>query len=154
MKYNVLAMFFLFFSLLQAQNEDEKAVQKTIEDFFIGFHNQDATQIKNTVISDVILQTVSSDSTGNTLVKNEKFETFLKSITSIPKTTLFKEKIISYHIQIDGNMANAWTTYEFWLNNSFSHCGVNSFQLIKFEKKWKIIYVIDTRRKNDCNQDD
>lgn len=154
MKYKVLAMFFLFFSLLQAQNEDEKAVQKTIEDFFIGFHNHDATQIKNTVISDVILQTVSSDSTGNTLVKNEKFETFLKSITSIPKTTNFKEKIISYHIQIDGNMANAWTTYEFWLNNSFSHCGVNSFQLVKFSEEWKIIYVIDTRRKNDCNQGD
>ena len=150
----MLRLFFLCFSLLQAQNEDEKAVQKTIEDFFIGFHNQDATQIKNTVICDVILQRVSSESTGNTLVKNEKVETFLKSITSIPKTTLFNEKIISYHIQIDGNMANAWTTYEFWLNNSFSHFGVNSFQLIKFEKKWKIIYVIDTRRKNDCNQGD
>jgi hypothetical protein len=55
-----------------------------------------------------------------------------------------------YNIQIDGAMANAWTSYEFWVNGSFSHCGVNSFQLFKDEGAWKIIYLIDTRRKEGC----
>ncbi len=47
-------------------------------------------------------------------------------------------------------MANAWTPYEFWYNGNFSHCGVNSFQLIKKDEKWKIIYLVDTRRKEGC----
>ena len=48
-------------------------------------------------------------------------------------------------------MANAWAPYEFYINSEFSHCGINSFQLIKIEGNWKIIYIIDTRRKDNCN---
>ena len=57
----------------------------------------------------------------------------------------------TYNIQIDGPMANAWTNYEFWVNDSFSHCGVNSFQLFNDQGSWKIIYLIDTRRKEGCD---
>lgn len=152
MKYILFGLFFFNFSILQAQNVEEKAVKKTIEDFFVGFHSQDSIRIKSKVTPEIILQTVGSDSIGNALVKNQNFNAFLKSIVSIPKTTTFEEKITSYTIQIDGDMANAWTNYEFWLNGSFSHCGVNSFQLIKIGNEWKIIYVIDTRRKNDCTK--
>ena len=55
--------------------------------------------------------------------------------------------ILGFDIKIDGNMANAWTPYEFWFDGNFSHCGINSFQLIKEDKTWKIIYLVDTRRK-------
>lgn len=47
-------------------------------------------------------------------------------------------------------MANAWTNYEFWLNDEFHHCGVNSFQLLKEDDIWKIIYLVDIRRVEDC----
>ncbi|UWX56421.1 hypothetical protein NYZ99_09635 [Maribacter litopenaei] len=57
---------------------------------------------------------------------------------------------MDYSIQIDGAMANAWTPYEFRINDNFSHCGVNSFQMVKLEGEWKIIYLIDTRRKEGC----
>ena len=152
MKFILVGLIFLNFSMLQAQNDEEKAVQKTVEDFFIGFHNQDSIQIKSTVEPNIILQTIGIDSLGNPIVKNQNFNAFLKSIVSIPKTTKFQEIINSFSIQIDGNMANAWTNYEFWMNDSFSHCGVNSFQLIKSGNDWKIIYLIDTRRKTDCKK--
>ena len=48
-------------------------------------------------------------------------------------------------------MANAWTPYQFWFNDQFSHCGVNSFQLIKVDNTWKIFFLVDTRRK-DCEE--
>ena len=35
----------------------------------------------------------------------------------------------------------------FGLMDNFSHCGVNSFQLFNDNGQWKIIYLIDTRRK-------
>ncbi|MBT8322548.1 MAG: nuclear transport factor 2 family protein, partial [Eudoraea sp.] len=74
----------------------------------------------------------------------------VEAIVSIPDTVKFEERIHSYQISIDGPMANAWTPYEFWLNDQFSHCGVNSFQLINDGSSWKIIYLIDTRRREDC----
>lgn len=133
-----------------AQDADKYAVQKTIEAFFEGFHQQDSIAIKETVANEVLLQTIAKDSLGKDYVRTEDFTRFIKSIVSIPETTKFQETIKSYSIQVDGPMANAWTAYEFHVNDKFSHCGVNSFQLVKQEDKWKIIYLIDTRRKEGC----
>ncbi|NNE02545.1 MAG: nuclear transport factor 2 family protein [Eudoraea sp.] len=133
-----------------AQKTDEKAVQKTIERFFTGFHNQDSTIIQSTVSDAIILQTIGRDKNGAEQVKTENFDRFIKSIVSIPDTTKFRERLLSFTIKVDGAMANAWTPYEFWVNDAFSHCGVNSFQLFKENGDWKIIYIIDTRRKEDC----
>jgi hypothetical protein len=145
----------LFFNLflvainLSAQDSEKYAVQKTIEAFFEGFHQQDSIAIKETVGSEVILQTISKDSLGMDYVKTEDFSKFIKSIVDIPETMKFEETIKSYSIQVDGPMANAWTAYEFHINDEFSHCGINSFQLLKQNGTWKIIYLIDTRRKEE-----
>jgi hypothetical protein len=135
-----------------AQKNEEIAVQKTIETFFEGFHKQDSVLIKSTVSAEIILQTVARDESGNPILRTQEFSGFLKSIVGIPQTTKFQEIIKSYSIQIDGPMANAWTAYEFRLNDNFSHCGVNSFQLLKDSKNvWRIIYLIDTRGKENCD---
>ena len=133
-----------------AQESDEAKVQKTIEAFFDGFHKQDSLLIKQTVSDGIIAQTIGKKKDGTTALRTEDFSKFLKSIASIPDTVNFQEKILSFKIQVDGAMANAWTPYEFWYNDSFSHCGVYSFQLLKDGEDWKIIYLIDTRRKKGC----
>lgn len=139
------------FHLGNAQNNEEKVVKRTIEAFFDAFHQQDSMAIRETVSKDIVLQTIGKDADGREVVKTDDFNHFLKSIVAIPATTKFEEKIMSYNIQIDGAMANAWTNYEFWVNDSFSHCGVNSFQLFNDQGSWKIIYLIDTRRKEGCD---
>ena len=152
---NNTRLFFLVllmaFNFGNAQNNAEKMVKRTIEAFFEAFHQQDSMALKETVSKDIVLQTIGKDADGREVVKTDDFNHFLKSIVSIPATTKFEEKIMSYNIQIDGAMANAWTNYEFWVNDNFSHCGVNSFQLFNDQGTWKIIYLIDTRRKEGCN---
>ena len=133
-----------------AQDAEKAEVQKTIESFFDGFHKQDSVHIKKVVHSSAILQTIGMNRQGEMGLKTEDFSKFLKSISTIPATMKFEEKIKSYSIQIDGAMANAWTEYEFWINDEMSHCGVNSFQLFKDDGKWKVIYLIDTRRREGC----
>ncbi len=95
----------------------------------------------------MILQSISeSVSKGNKLF-DETANEFYKSIASIPASMKFHEKILSYTIQIDGTMAHVWAPYEFYLNDKLSHSGVNTFTLFKEKDSWKIIYLIDTRRK-------
>lgn len=137
--------------ILNAQNNEKEEVKKAVESFFDGFHNQDSIQIKSTTSPGIIMQTIGRDKEGASVVKTSEFNNFLKSIVSIPDTTKFREKLLSYQIQIDGSMANVWTPYEFWINDTLSHCGVNSFQLHKQDGTWKIIYIIDTRRREHCN---
>lgn len=150
MKTYVFILFSIISSQLSAQESEKIAVQKTIETFFEGFHAQDSIQIKQTVAKDIILQTIGKTKEGKSSINTDDFNTFLKSIVSIPETTKFQEKLLSFDIKVDGAMANAWTSYEFWVNDTLSHCGVNSFQLFKDGADWKIIYLIDTRRKEGC----
>lgn len=49
-----------------------------------------------------------------------------------------EDKLLSYSINIDNNMANVWTPYEFYFNTTFSNCGVISFLLFKENNQWKI----------------
>ena len=60
------------------------------------------------------------------------------------------EKIKFEAIHIDGNLASVFTPYEFYYKGKFSHCGANSFQFVKQNNVWKIQYIIDTRRKENC----
>ncbi len=74
---------------------------------------------------------------------------FTRSIAAQNANTL-DERIQDYEIRIDGNLASVWTPYSFYFDGNFSHCGVNSFQLVRMAEGWKIVYLIDTRRKEGC----
>ena len=99
---------------------------------------------------EITLQSIAVNKEGKTVLQESEYANFVRSIASIPKDRTFEEKLLSFSIQVDGKMANAWTPYEFWYNGNFSHCGVNSFQLIKEDATWKILYLVDTRRREGC----
>ena len=74
---------------------------------------------------------------------------FLKSRASIPNTTKFEERLLSY-IRVKGALASVITPLFFLFKCKLTHCGVNSFQLYKKEGKWKIIHIVDSRTKEGC----
>jgi len=150
MRVIILIMSLLISGSINAQNSDELDVKNTVIQFFDAFHKQDSVALKNVVSKKVILQTIGKDKEGATSLQDENFNDFLKSIVSIPKDKKFEEKLLDFKIRIDGDMANAWTPYEFYFDDKFSHCGVNSFQMARLEGSWKIIYLIDTRRREGC----
>lgn len=140
----IVVLLVLFTSVYtQAQNQE---VRNVVETFFEAFHARDSLKLKALCDDTLIIQSIAENSKG-TKLSNEKSEAFFKSIGSIPADLKFHEKILSYSIQIDGPMAHAWTPYEFYINGKLSHKGVNAFTLFKKESRWKIIHLIDTRRK-------
>jgi hypothetical protein len=140
-------IFFLLFLIISGSvNAQNQEVQKTIETFFEAFHAKDTVKLKSICSDKIILQSIQENTKGGKL-SDELASEFYKSIASIPANFNFQEKILSYSIQVDGTMAHAWTPYEFYINDKLSHKGVNAFTLFKENEVWKIIYVIDTRRK-------
>jgi len=137
----------LFLLLGLSSNAQKQEVQKCIESFFEGFHQRDSTKIKLVCSDKMILQSISESTMKGNKLSDESAKEFYKSIASIPSNMKFQEKILSYTIQIDGTMAHVWTPYEFYLNDKLNHSGVNAFTLFKEKDSWKIIYLIDTRRK-------
>ncbi len=127
-------------------NAQKQEIQKVIETFFEAFHARDSVKLKSICSDKLILQSISESPSGAKL-SNEIAAAFYKSIASIPNEMKFQEKLLSFSIQIDGSMAHALTPYEFYINEKLSHKGINAFTLFKENELWKIIYIIDTRRK-------
>ncbi|MCC8358819.1 nuclear transport factor 2 family protein [Salinimicrobium sediminilitoris] len=147
------AIFLLLATVVVAQDPiEEDKVQRVVETFFEGFHARDSTIMKSVFHENPVIQTIGRSKTGETVLVREELQKVLKGIVGIPLKTDFKEVLHDYVIKIDGNMANVWTPYSFYMDETFSHCGVNSFQLLKVEEEWKIIYLIDTRRKEGCEE--
>lgn len=141
-----IALLFLFISnFCFSQNQEELAIQKTINQLFEGMKNADSVVVKNVFSENAILQTINSKSE----VHSEDFRQFAKSVSNFKKGDL-NEKIFFESIKIDGILASVWTPYQFFFQGKFLHCGVNSFQLVKRNNVWKIQYLIDTRRKENC----
>ena len=145
-------LFLLFSVYMNAQTGEEVAVKSTIDTFFDGFHKGDASIVASVMYKKAVLQTIVKTKEGQTELRDEDLNALLDAIANRPDDQKWDERLLDYDIKIDGAMANAWTPYEFWFNDTFSHCGVNSFQLMKSETGWKIIYLIDTRRKTGCSK--
>ncbi len=152
MKLPILFLLGLLSCSATAQSAGETAVRQTIDRFFEGYHARDTALMGAVLGENVLLQTVGRSPEGKPVLRSEVMDDFVASIAAIPDTVQLQEKLLAYHIQIDGDMANAWTPYEFFLRGEFHHCGVNSFQLFHDGEAWKIIYIIDTRRKEGCRE--
>lgn len=130
---------------------DEAKIRQTIETMFEGFHKGDTTMMRSVMHKDIILQTAFTTKQGKDILKDDKGpQNFLNAVANRPTEQKWDERLLEFNIQIDGNMANAWVPYEFYLNEQFSHCGVNCFQLFRDSGEWKVIYLIDSRRRASC----
>jgi hypothetical protein len=151
MKTTLLIFFALFLFNSRAQSETQQEVRATIDYFFEGFHKRDTAQMRSVLGDSLHMQRIGRDASGSPVLVHESAEAFLTSMANLPDTLKIEERLLEYRIQTDGNMAHAWTPYEFYLQGAFHHCGVNSFQLFHDGTRWKIIYLVDTRRVQDCS---
>ena len=126
--------------------KDEKAIKTVINRFFEGMEKGDTTLLLSTCTPDPVMQTYMKDKDGALQIYTERFSDFVAFVGQ-PKKDKFKEEIEFDAIHSETSLASVWTPYTFYLNGKVSHCGTNSFQLVKTDNGWKIQYIIDTRRK-------
>lgn len=129
----------------KAQSTEEEAIKATIQQLFDGMRKGDSTMVSAVFHPTARLQSVFTNKEGKVVVKTDAISGFVKSIGT-PHPAVYDERLLSYEIRIDEQMATAWTPYEFYVGDKFSHAGVDAFQLAKTEKGWQIIQITDTRR--------
>jgi len=147
MKY--LLVLLTFCSISCFGQGDEAGVKSTINLFFEGMRKADSSVIKATLAPAAILQTIVHKKEDSTAVETEEFQKFIEAVTK-PHPEVYDERITFDVIKIDAELAMAWTPYKFYVGSTFSHCGVDCFQLVKLQGAWKIQYIIDTQRKEAC----
>ena len=149
MKYLFVLFLFAVISLNAKSQTASDSVKAVVNELFTAMKTSDSVLLVGCFADSAVLQTIGRNK-EKLLVKNESVKEFASSVAKAPKGSL-DERIVFDMVKIDGVLASVWTPYSFYYKGNFSHCGVNSFQLIKTDKGWKIQYLIDTRRKSGCN---
>ena len=149
MKKLLLITILAFLSIPAFCQTDKDDIKKTINTLFDGMRKGDSTMLRNAFYKDMVLQSVANKKDGSIALLIEKPGDFVKQVGT-PHKEVYDERITWGDIKVDGTLASVWTPYKFYLGQTFSHCGVNFFQLMKTAAGWKIIYIVDTRRKDNC----
>ena len=145
-----LILLFLFIPIISYGQDIQREKLKTVvKTFFEGFHNKDSLLIASVIDRSFDLNSTSFKE-DNGVLRNISRDNFISTVVSRPESPVWKEKLLSFNIKIDGPLANVWVDYEFWLDDKLSHCGVNSIHLVKKKSGWKIFNITDSRR-IDCN---
>ncbi|HEV7333534.1 MAG TPA: nuclear transport factor 2 family protein [Flavisolibacter sp.] len=145
MKKMLLFLLISFVSVQGFSQNAEDSVKAVINKLFLAMKNSDKTSLQECFADSAILQTI----TASGRIRNESVAAFVEQIGKLPKDAA-DERIRFDVLKTDAALATAWTPYQFFYNGAFSHCGVNSFQLVRLQGVWKIQYLIDTRRKGNC----
>lgn len=149
MKYFFIVLTVIVCGTATKAQTAEDSVKAVINNMFTGMKTADPELLKSTFADSMVLQTISRNKEGQLIVKNEDPAGFIDFIRKEAPGNA-DERITFDVVKVDGPLAIAWTPYNFYYKGQFSHCGVNSFQLVRFNGQWKIQYLIDTRRKQGC----
>ena len=136
-------------SIAVSANGQDSEVRKVITDLFTSMYNADASGLKKVFHDSARLGSISTDGTGNTMVKYADISGFVNYVGKLEKGVA-DERFTITDIRIDGKMASAWVPYQFYRAGTFSHCGVNHLLLTLGNDGWKILTITDTRRKDGC----
>lgn len=154
MKIFLYSCIFCVFGVATAQDDFTEAnAIAVVDQFFDGFHKGDTTIMKAVLAENALMQTAFATPQGENRLSEGSVDNLLEAIANRPDTQQWEERLLSYRVNIDGNLAQVWTPYEFYLDGNFSHCGANAFTMVKTDSGWKINYLIDSRRRSSCKTD-
>lgn len=150
-KYLFLLLSAISFSLSAQTTNEGKAILEPVTRLFTGMNLGDSAMVHTAFTKQVSMASIFKDKNGNPAIRYQSsLDAFLKAVGT-PHDQAWNEPIWDVKVEQDGNMAQVWARYAFYLGKTFSHCGVDAFQLFKgADGQWKIFSLADTRQKEGC----
>ena len=146
-------LFAIIFSLLisitafgqNAKNDDVKTASEVPDKLFAAMRAKNADAIRSVFTIEGQLVAIDKPRTGEGLSKTRVFtsESFAKMISEA-KGAEFVEKMSNKEVKINGDLGTVSGRYTFYVGDKFSHCGTNTFNLVKTEQGWKIANAAST----------
>jgi ketosteroid isomerase-like protein len=140
-------------SARQAHDAARDSVRATIAALFDGMRAGDTAAMRATFMPGVLLLSVNSRQVP-TRVDTTSIDDFLASVaqaSSRNPALVLDERLGRVVIEVDDALATAWTEYEFWAGERFSHCGANTFSFVRTGEGWRIFQLADSRRREGCS---
>jgi hypothetical protein len=83
---------------------------------------------------------------GKSTMRTFTNEEYLKTLSE--RKQKVRERMWNPDVRIRGSIASVWTPYDFWIDGKLSHCGIDSFDLVKTAEGWKLAGGTYTNERN------
>lgn len=129
-----------------ASQADERAVLAVVERMFAAL----TAKSPQALLAEVVPE---GRATANVLGRNRGIDgvawpEFAAHLPRIPGRPV--ERLIGPHVHVEGDIAMIWSRYEFELDGRFLHCGVDHFDLIRQDGRWKVLNLTWTQQTENC----
>ena len=149
----LLIVLFCACAFSTSAQDQKREIMQVINQVFKAMRTNDSTMLKQSFVESPNTFTAFINKEGKSQLSKGDFQRFIDAVGQ-PKDQVWNEPIWNEKVEIDGNLASVWVDYAFYVDDQFSHCGVDAFHLIQREDGWKIFHLVDTRSKTDCEVPD
>ena len=130
----------------QDPSGDRAAVLAVVKRLFDGMRAGDSGAVRATFHPQALLATTVAKK-GAATVRIDTVDAFVRAVGT-PRTEVWDERIRKPRVELDGPLASVWVEYSFYLGNKFLHCGIDAFQIARDGDAWRIVALMDTRRRD------
>ena len=130
-----------------AVTPEERAVLAVVDTLLEAMSRRDVALSRRMLVPGASLHAIRD---GNELgpARSQSDSAYLGSLAS--DTSALRERIWNPTTVITGTLAQLWAPYDFHVNRQFSHCGVDSFNLLKTASGWQVASVAYTVKRQGC----
>ncbi len=116
-------------------------VLRTGQAVFDAMARRDTVELKRLVHP--AAQLIATAGTGDSAVASVSTRPqFLSQVATMAEVPL--ERMWNPEVRISGGVATIWTPYDFHVGSTWSHCGIDSFQLVRTGAGWQVTSIVYT----------
>ena len=128
-------------------NAEHAAILETVSTVFEGINTSNGDLIRSVMAPSAILY-ATSDRNGIPQYSLTTAEQFAAGVSDPNQG--FVERMFETDVEVRNGIATVWAQYDFHVKGTFSHCGVDTFSLVKGENAWKIVSIVYTVERDNC----
>ena len=128
-----------FLALRPGPSNDSEAVIHTTNLLYKGIEQQDTALLKTLFLEGSQFYASVASKEGPILQRFSS-EHWIKGLVK-PQTTLL-ERSWNPQVKVHRGIATVWSPYDFYIDGSFSHCGINAVSLVQTNGGWKIVNIV------------
>ena len=133
-----------------AQGQDPAgAALATVETMFRAMKTRDTALLRSVFEPHARLVGIRSRPDGSPVVQSITVDEWVARVAGDPRPD-WTERAFDPRIEVRGTLAQIWAPYDFHFGKTFSHCGVDSVQLLQLHGRWLITAIADTFEREGC----
>ncbi|HVY90439.1 MAG TPA: hypothetical protein VG942_16350 [Hyphomonadaceae bacterium] len=128
---------------------EEDAILRAVDRFLLAVGNHDTEALKDAQVAEGTTFAQQRTKSEAKPVQRRSNADFAKPN---PNADYFIERYWNPTVQVRGDIAQVWAPYELRNNGQVVHCGVDAFDLVKLDGKWRVGNVMFTMEPDACGE--